>query len=75
MHIIAHTGKESHISLICVTSNKSYIEHFDLKRHMKVHTGEDRFKCNECDISDLRNDDLKMHIEIHTGEKSFHCIN
>ena len=42
-----------------------------LNNHEKIHTGEEPFRCTECDKSYSRFDALKSHKLVHTSEKSF----
>ena len=39
----------------------------DLRRHMKMHSGEKSNKCNQCDFASSRAGHLKRHMITHTG--------
>lgn len=45
----------------------------NLKSHMKTHSSERPYKCQDCGVSFIRNHDLKRHQKIHSGVRSFVC--
>ena len=44
-----------------------------LRVHLKSHSGEKSFKCNQCDSAYVRASALRVHRKIHIGEKSYKC--
>ena len=54
----------------CDLCKKCFSTAFNLKRHLKSHTGAKSFECKSCDKKFKENHHLKYHQTIHTREKA-----
>ncbi|KAI9193131.1 uncharacterized protein BJ171DRAFT_303409 [Polychytrium aggregatum] len=52
---------------------KVFTRPYNLKSHMKIHSGEKQFQCTFCPSKFTRGHDLKRHIRLHTNERPFAC--
>ncbi|XP_078583929.1 LOW QUALITY PROTEIN: uncharacterized protein LOC144866438 [Branchiostoma floridae x Branchiostoma japonicum] len=57
----------------CEVCSKQFSQPGDLKRHMRMHTGQKPYRCEVCSKQFSQPGNLKRHIQIHTGEKSHRC--
>lgn len=63
-------GKKKYSCAVC---GKCVTRPYDLKRHMKTHTGLKPYSCEICGKSFAEQGNLQKHMRIHTGEKPYHC--
>ncbi|NXC48848.1 ZN480 protein, partial [Penelope pileata] len=51
----------------------SFSSYSYLSKHLRIHSGEKRYKCSECGKSFKWKRSLTIHQRIHTGERPFKC--
>ena len=50
-----------------------YSDPSTLRAHLKRHSGEKSYKCNQCDFASSQASNLRRHLKTHSGEKSYKC--
>lgn len=62
--------KKLHICAICGYSTPKL---FNYKKHMNIHTGENKRKCTYCSYTTYSQPNLKIHEQTHSNEKPYVC--
>jgi len=71
--ILKKTTDDINISKKCSQCEYASSVASNLRKHLKMHSGEKSNRCNQCDFASSYARSLKTHLKIHSGEKLNKC--
>ncbi|KAJ8705069.1 hypothetical protein PYW08_012389 [Mythimna loreyi] len=70
---LANTTARANISVALDTNYRNNTKKGNIKKHIRVNTGEKPFKCEVCQLCFSQNVHLTRHMRTHTGDKPYKC--
>uniref|UniRef100_A0A1B6C082 Protein krueppel n=2 Tax=Clastoptera arizonana TaxID=38151 RepID=A0A1B6C082_9HEMI len=58
---------------VCFECDKSFIDHYELKYHMRIHLKIDKYRCKVCEKIFPRPSSLRRHLTVHSRVKPYKC--
>ena len=71
--ILKKTTDDVNISKKCSQCEYASSVASNLRKHLKMHSGEKSNTCNECDFASSQAGHLRTHLKTHSGEKLNKC--
>ncbi len=68
-----HIGDKAQRMFSCMVCSKKFTRSYDLKTHLRSHTGDRPFSCEICSKSYTTSSHLKKRLRVHSGERPFSC--